>query len=847
MNNISKQKPHKPTKINIYFELKTKPNYLINDPNRYQKLLNTNRITKSTVSNLPLGSINKSHYNHEFYSRKDKPIINKAQGKSFENINNSYKKERQHSFIDRLKYSKSIEKMYSAKKSKKNLGTRSFKKKNMSIKLPQNNNNCNSFYKDNIYINTSSTNENQPKHNYSYRIMKPKKVSSKSKHLVNNEVQIISLSNEKNKEKKIDIKNQDIGYKIKKINELLEQMASQNNKMKEMADESYYSSNKNNQNIRQNKSENKDKAINTQFTLDQNNRENKDKIVNTQFTLDQNNNENKDKTISTEYNLTENNNENKDKIKNTKYNSTENNNENKDKTISTEYNLTENNNENKSKVISTEYNLTENNNENKNKVINNQYTLTHKIVNSFESHDIVNQRNSYTNTEKKKTKKNIKIKNKGRSKIISTIPFPKIKKIPPKKTFRSHIYNNQTPPKKKKINKKLNKSTEEDLYKAIDKTYNDKRSSKNEEIIQTTDINNISINANSSENKSQSQIEISNEKTKQNLNLNTEENISTNNNKEENTPESLKDPEAETFEEKIITDILNLCKKGYTPDVKKVNQDNFFIYRNFINNPEYVFLGVCDGHGLYGHLVSSFLANTLPQNMNDNIFIKNITDLTINFKLISSTITDIFISTNIQLSEEKRIDITYSGATCVSAIITSSKIICANVGDSRCVLGKFNGEKWFSKNLSKDHKPNIPEEYNRIIKAGGRVETYKDSEKNCIGPNRVWLKNEDTPGLAMSRSFGDEIAHSIGVISEPEIIESYLLKEDKFVIVGSDGLWEFISSDDVVNMVKDFYLKDDIQGALDFLYNESVKRWVVEEGVVDDVTILIVFLKEKKL
>ena len=141
----------------------------------------------------------------------------------------------------------------------------------------------------------------------------------------------------------------------------------------------------------------------------------------------------------------------------------------------------------------------------------------------------------------------------------------------------------------------------------------------------------------------------------------------------------------------------------------------------------------------------------------------------------------------------------------------------------------------------------IHEEYNRIIKAGGRVETYKDSEKNCIGPNRVWLKNEDTPGLAMSRSFGDEIAHSIGVISEPEIIESYLLKEDKFVIVGSDGLWEFISSDDVVNMVKDFYLKDDIQGALDFLYNESVKRWVVEEGVVDDVTILIVFLKEKNL
>ena len=36
-----------------------------------------------------------------------------------------------------------------------------------------------------------------------------------------------------------------------------------------------------------------------------------------------------------------------------------------------------------------------------------------------------------------------------------------------------------------------------------------------------------------------------------------------------------------------------------------------------------------------------------------------------------------------------------------------------------------------------------------------------------LGPSRVWLKNEDIPGLAMSRSLGDNIAHRVGVICDP--------------------------------------------------------------------------------
>ena len=189
------------------------------------------------------------------------------------------------------------------------------------------------------------------------------------------------------------------------------------------------------------------------------------------------------------------------------------------------------------------------------------------------------------------------------------------------------------------------------------------------------------------------------------------------------------------------------------------------------------------------------------------------------------------------------IDCTYSGSTCTSLIFSPEKIISLNVGDSRCVLGKYLNNKWTSKNLTRDHKPTEDDEKKRILEKGGRIEPYKDEKGDPIGPERVWLKGEDLPGLAMSRSFGDDVAHMIGVTSKPEIMEYKVNEEDKFILAGSDGIFEFISSDEAVNMVKDFYLKDDIEGALNHLYKISSQRWIMEEEVIDDITLIIMFLK----
>ena len=298
-------------------------------------------------------------------------------------------------------------------------------------------------------------------------------------------------------------------------------------------------------------------------------------------------------------------------------------------------------------------------------------------------------------------------------------------------------------------------------------------------------------------------------------------------------------------ESKTITNINSLCQKGFSgPNITKINQDNFFIYKNFLNNPKYIFMGVCDGHGIYGHDVSAYLVYNLPLNINNIIQNESLKNFSIeNINTLSPLITHSFLKTNMELKKNNKIDTIFSGSTCVSLIFTPAKILCANVGDSRAVIGKFDGTKWFSKNLSNDHKPGNFLEMQRILNNDGRVEPLKNEKGEFIGPKRVWLKNDDVPGLAMSRSFGDEVAHSVGVSPLPEIKEYSFLHEDKFIMLASDGIWEFISSEECVEIVKDFYIKDDMEGCLSFLYKEASKRWIMEEEVIDDITIILIFLK----
>ena len=300
------------------------------------------------------------------------------------------------------------------------------------------------------------------------------------------------------------------------------------------------------------------------------------------------------------------------------------------------------------------------------------------------------------------------------------------------------------------------------------------------------------------------------------------------------------------LEKKIkIKNIFSLTKKGfYHPGNEKPNQDNYFIIKNINNESNNYFIGVCDGHGKYGEEVSSFISLNLPENLKKNILNSEIDINKSPIESISKIITKTFIETNSSLINNSNIDISSSGCTCSSILLTQNNLISINLGDSRCILGRFNPENnsWSGLNLTRDHKPTEEDEKERIIKKGGNISKGKDEFGNSSGIMRIW-KADGNIGLALTRSFGDEIMSNVGVICEPEIKQFFLGKDDKFVIIGTDGLWEYISSEECVNMVKDFFLKNDIQGAGNLLLKEASKRWIVEQDVVDDITIILIFLE----
>ena len=151
-----------------------------------------------------------------------------------------------------------------------------------------------------------------------------------------------------------------------------------------------------------------------------------------------------------------------------------------------------------------------------------------------------------------------------------------------------------------------------------------------------------------------------------------------------------------------------------------------------------------------------------------------------------------------------------SGTTVCTLFFDGTTIHCANVGDSRAIKVGYKDEKDPQievQALSIDHKPDMPDEKRRILGMGGRIDTFHDASNNDepIGPYRVWLKDQDMPGLAMSRSLGDRLAHSVGVSSLPEVLSYYINPNDKFIVLGSDGVFEFLSNEDVANIVLPYY------------------------------------------
>lgn len=249
-----------------------------------------------------------------------------------------------------------------------------------------------------------------------------------------------------------------------------------------------------------------------------------------------------------------------------------------------------------------------------------------------------------------------------------------------------------------------------------------------------------------------------------------------------------------------------LSQRGYYPDSPdKENQDNFIIRTQIQGNPNIHFFGVFDGHGQYGAQCSSFVKERLVEVLSNDP-----TLLDDPVKAYNSA----FLATNSEL-HNSGIDDSMSGTTAITVLVIGNTLFVANVGDSRAVIAVREGDRIVAEDLSDDQTPFRKDECDRVKLCGARVlsvdqveglkdpdiQTWGDEETEGSDPPRLWVQNGMYPGTAFTRSVGDSTAEKIGVTAVPEVSIFELASNHPFFVVASDGVFEFLSSQTVVDMV----------------------------------------------
>jgi len=174
---------------------------------------------------------------------------------------------------------------------------------------------------------------------------------------------------------------------------------------------------------------------------------------------------------------------------------------------------------------------------------------------------------------------------------------------------------------------------------------------------------------------------------------------------------------------------------------------------------------------------------------------------------------------------------TRSGSTATVALIAGGHIHLGNVGDSRSVLGIVEDGKLVAKRLSRDHKPDDPEEKKRIEAAGG-----------FVADGRVY--GEDS-AINMSRAMGDfpfktpqNNAPADWISNNAHLAAPIPVTTDtKFIIIASDGLWDVTNDSKAVEVVDRLHR----QGFSAEEITKQIASTVGATRFADNTTVIIVF------
>ncbi|XP_051137480.1 probable protein phosphatase 2C 60 isoform X2 [Andrographis paniculata] len=131
-----------------------------------------------------------------------------------------------------------------------------------------------------------------------------------------------------------------------------------------------------------------------------------------------------------------------------------------------------------------------------------------------------------------------------------------------------------------------------------------------------------------------------------------------------------------------------------------------------------------------------------------------------------------------------------SGCTACVAIVRENQLVVANAGDSRCVISR-KGQAY---NLSRDHKPDLEVEKDRILKAGGFIHAGRVNGSLNLARAIGDMEFKQNKFLPPDRQI---------VTASPDVNIVELCNDDEFIVLACDGIWDCMSSQQLVDFIRE--------------------------------------------
>ncbi|KAL3919278.1 MAG: hypothetical protein SGARI_007246, partial [Bacillariaceae sp.] len=234
-----------------------------------------------------------------------------------------------------------------------------------------------------------------------------------------------------------------------------------------------------------------------------------------------------------------------------------------------------------------------------------------------------------------------------------------------------------------------------------------------------------------------------------------------------------------------------------------------------------------------------------------------------------------------------------SGTTAAAVCFHGGRMTVGHVGDSRIILGhrdpssvgaaqsteeekeeeKVPEEEEYDRTendskskahgeliaipLTRDQTCYRRDERERVVSMGGKIQTIDQMEGLADAhdnwgdfvhgeqvdtngdPPRVWVPGKKYPGCAFTRSFGDSTGELVGVVADPEIVSCDLTARDEILVIASDGIFEFLTNQEVINICA---ACDNPLQASEAVTRAAYDKWIEHDNRSDDITVIVCFL-----